>query len=264
MKKLSLCFIMLTLFVSLFAETAIDRGYLKLEGPEKWNDSYVIFTLTTDNSKGGTSNTVFMNGSYDRVLSKFEYDSKDWFKRRKNRQEILNKLGGIGYDYDETLRVIFELDDFIYSADDSLVNKDALNIIKSKANLFEKQLTESYIKTLDAYKQLSAKEKDLLQSDLTSSGVEVEWTRYVDGRNGFFTFKIYVKETDDIFYFRVDDSTNVYFNEVKDDNKKSYNNLDAKVLAICSEMTVNKTIVFAVQKSNVLQPKKDCGFVLIK
>ena len=265
MKKLSLCFIMLTLFVSLFAEIVIDRGYLKLEGPEKWNDSYVIFTLTTDNSKGGASNTVFEKGSYDRILSKFEYDSKDWFKLRKNRSGIRSKVGHISYgSWDDTFSILYDLDDFAYYADESLINKDAINVIKSITSVMEKNLLESYNNIINNYNKLSSKEKNTLQADWSSSGVEVGWTRYVDDRNGYFTFKIYVKELDEVFYFEVNDNTTVYFNEVKDSNAKSYNNLDSKVLAICSEMAVNKTIVFAVQKSNVLQPRKYCGFVLIK
>lgn len=265
MKKLSLCFIMLTLFVSLFAETVIDKGYLKVEGPENWNDNYVIFTLTTDNSKGGTSNTVFMNGSYDRVLSKFEYDSKDWFKLRKNRSDIRSKVGYIDYGkWEDTLSIIYDLDDFAYYADDSLINKDAINVIKSITSLMEKNLLESYNNVLNNYNKLPSKDKNTLQTEWTSSGIEVEWTRYVDSRSGYFTFKIYVKEADETYTFTIDDGTQVYFGQVNKDSERTYNNLDAKVLAICSELSVNKVISFGVLKSKSLKPKKDCGFVLIK
>lgn len=265
MKKLSLCVIMLTFFVSLFAETSIDRGYLKLEGPEKWNDSYVIFTLTTDNSKGGASNTIFLDGSYNKVLSRFEYDSKDWFKFRKDCQEIWHKLGYITYgDWDETLKKVYQLDDFTSKADDSLINKDAVNIIKNTLSLMEKNLLESYNNTLNNYNKLSSKEKSILQSNWTSSGIEVEWTRFVDSRDGYFTFEIFIKELDEHFNFRIDNYTEVYFNKVDKETKETYNNLDSKVLAICSEISINKTIVFGVLKSKSLNPYKSCGFVLIK
>lgn len=40
---------------NLFSGSFVDRGYLKLEGPLPWNDSYVVYKLTTSNERGGGS-----------------------------------------------------------------------------------------------------------------------------------------------------------------------------------------------------------------
>lgn len=267
MKKLFVSFIFVIITtVSSFGQSFIDRGYLNLDGPSVWNDSYVIYNLTTSNEKGGKAKTTFVENSYNKVLKLFEYDSKDLFALRNESNALReNKVGFFTYDYDTTLKVLWDLDDYLYDKD-SVENENAVDIIEKNCELLKKQLTDSYISTKENFQKLSSKEKAILRADAFdgTSGVTVKFFRYVDSRSGHFTFDIFQKELNETNYFRVSDSTKVYFDVVDDDHLRNYSNLDEKVLAICSELSVNKKIVFGILKEDSLKPYKDCGFILIK
>lgn len=267
MKKLFVSFIFVIITtISSFGQSFIDRGYLNLDGPSVWNDSYAIYNLTTSNEKGGKAKTTFVENSYNKVLELFEYDSKDLFALRNELGTLRkNKVGFFTYDYDTTLKVLWDLDDYLYDKD-SIENENAVNIIEEKCDLLKKQLTDSYISTKENFQKLSPKEKAILRKDAFdgTSGVIVKFSRYVDSRSGYFTFEVFQKEINKTTYFGVSDSTRVYFDAVDNDHLRNYNNLDEKVLAICSELSVNKKIVFGVLKEETLKPYKDCGFILIK
>lgn len=266
MKKIfiSFCLVVFTA-ISSFSQSFIDKGYLKLDGPSKWNENYVIYELITDNEKGGKARTTFVKDSYDRVLELFEYDSKDWFALLNESINLRDKVGFFTYDWDNTFGLIYNLDDYLYDKD-SIENENAIDIIEEKCDLLKKQLIDSYISTKENFQNLSPEEKVILRTEAFkgTSGVTVKFSRYVDSRSGYFTFKIFQKELDETNYFRVSDYTEIYFGAIDNDHLKNYNNLDEKVLAICSELSVNREIVFGVLKENSLKPYKDCGFVLIR
>lgn len=263
MKKIFVSFLFMITMISSFSQPLVDRGYLNLDGPSVWNDSYVIYNLITSNEKGGKARTTFEYGSSNRVLELFEYDSKDWFALQNEANNIDDKVGFI--DCDDIYDLELDLEDYLYSKD-SIKNENVVNLIEEKCDLIKKQLTDSYVSTKENFDKLSSEEKAILRKEAFNgtSGVTVEFSRYVDSRSGYFTFKIFQKELNETNYFRVSDYTKVYFDIVDDDHLKNYNNLDEKVLAICSELSVNKEIVFGVLKENSLKPYKYCGFILIK
>ena len=250
-----------------FSQSFIDRGYLNLGGPSYyWNDSYVIYSLTTSNEKGGKAKTTFEDGSYNNLLKLFEYDSKDWFALRNSSNSLREtKVGYFTYDYSSTFNLIYHLDDYLYFKN-SVENENAISIIEEKCDLIKEQLISSYTSTKENFQRLSPEEKSTLRTENfdSSSHVNVEFTRYVDSRDGFFIFEIFQKELGETNRFRVYNYTTVYYDVVDGDHLKSFNSLDEKVLAICSELSINKEIVFGVRKEDVLKPYKDCGFILIR
>lgn len=267
MKRFVTLFIAVLFFiVPIFSQSFIDKGYLNLDGPSYWNDSCVIYNLTTSNEKGGKAKTTFEDGSYNNLLALFEYDSKDWFALQNGSNSLRSyKIGYFGYNWDTTLGEIFNLDDYLYYKD-SIENENAISIIEEKCDLIKEQLVDSYTSTKENFQRLSPEEKVLLRKENfdSSSHVNVKFTRYVDSRDGFFIFEIFQKELGETNRFRVYNYTSVYYDVVDSDHLKAYNNLDEKVLAICSELSINKEIVFGVRKEDVLKPYKDCRFVLIK
>lgn len=52
MKRLFVFLFAIITSANLFSGPLIDRGYLKLEGPLPWNESYVVYKLTTSNERG--------------------------------------------------------------------------------------------------------------------------------------------------------------------------------------------------------------------
>jgi len=267
MKK-AICYFLFTVFIvaNFFSQSFIDKGYLNLEGPAIWNDAYVIYNLTTSNEKGGKARTTFVKDSYNKVLSLFEYDSKDWFILQNESNNIRNdKVGFFTYDYDNTFSLIWRLDDYLYNKDSTEI-ENAINIIEEKCDLIKKQLVDSYTSTKENFQKLSSEEKAILRKDIFkgTSGITVKFSRYVDSRKGYFTFTVFQKELNETSYFRVSDNTEVYYDNVDKEHLVTYSELDEKVLAICSELSLNKKIVFGVLKENSLKPYKDCGFILIK
>lgn len=267
MKKLFVSFLFSVLaMICSFGQSFTDRGYLKLDGPSVWNNSYVIYNLTTSNEKGGKARTTFVENSYNKVLELFEYDSKDWFVLQNESANLRkDKVGFFTYDWDSTFGLIYNLDDYLYDKD-SIENENAISTIEEKCDLLKKQFVDSYVSTKENFQKLSPEEKAILRTEAFegTSGVTVEFSRYVDSRSGYFTFTVFQKELKETNYFRVSDDTRVYFDVVDDDHLRNYNDLDEKVLAICSELSINKEIVFGVLKENSLKPCKDCGFILIK
>lgn len=266
MKKFLTVFVlMVVVAISSFSQPFIDRGYLNLDGPSFWNDSYVIYSLTTSNEKGGKARTTFVDGSYNKVLELFEYDSKDWFALQNEASNVADKVGFLDYDFDNTLGLIWKLDSYLYNKD-ATENENAISIIETSCDLIKKQLIDSYVSIKENFQKLSPEERAILRKEAFNgtSGVTVKFSRYVDSRSGYFTFEIFQKELSETNYFRVLDYTEVYFDEVDKDHLRTYNNIDEKVLAICSELSINKEIVFGVLKENSLKPYKDCGFILIR
>ena len=267
MKKIfvSFLFIIITMLSS-FGQSLVDRGYLNLDGPSVWNDSYVIYNLITSNEKGGKARTKFEYNSYNRVLELFEYDSKDWFALQNESENLEDKVGLLDFDdilFDLRYKIIQDPEDYLYLKDSV---ENVVSLIEEKCDLIKKQLTDSYVSTKENFDKLSSEEKAILRKEAFNgtSGVTVEFSRYADSRSGYFTFKIFQKELNETNYFRVSDYTKVYFDMVDDDHLKNYNNLDEKVLAICAELSINKEIVFGVLKENSLKPYKHCEFILIR
>lgn len=267
MKRFVTLFIATLLFIMpSFSQSFIDRGYLNLDGPSTWNDSFVIYNLTTSNEKGGKAKTTFEDGSYNRVLKLFEYDSKDWFALQNESNSLRSrKIGYFSYNWDSIFGKILNLDDYLYYKD-SIENENAISIIEEQCDLLKKQYTDSYTSTKENFQKLSPEEKAILRKEAFdgTSGITVAFSRYVDSRCGYFTFNIFQKEFEEHTDFCVYDYTKVYYDLVDNDHLKVYDSLDEKVLAICSELSINKEIVFGVLKEDALKPYKDCGFVLIR
>lgn len=264
MKKIFVSFLFMITMISSFSQPLVDRGYLNLDGPSIWNDSYVIYNLITSNEKGGKARTTFEYNSYNRVLELFEYDSKDWFALQNESENLKDKVGLLDFDdilFDLRYKIIQDPEDYLYLSVENVVS-----LIEEKCDLIKKQLTDSYVSTKENFDKLSSEEKAILRKEAFNgtSGVTVEFSRYVDSRSGYFTFKIFQKELNETNYFRVSDYTKVYFDIVDDDHLKNYNDLDGKVLAICSELSINKEIIFGVSKEEALKPYKNCGFILIR
>ena len=274
MKKIFVSFLFMITMISSFGQPLVDRGYLNLDGPSIWNDSYVTYNLITSNEKGGKARTTFEDDSYNKILELFEYDSKDWFALQNESENLReDKVGGfLNFDdifdnFEDMLDFITDLTDLKDFEEDYLdKNENVVNLIEEKCNLFKKQLMDSYISTKENFQKLSPEEKAILRKEAFNgtSGVTVKFSRYVDSRSGYFTFKIFQKELSETNYFRVSDSTSVYFDVVDSDHLKNYSNLDEKALAICSELSINKEIIFGVLKEEVLKPYKNCGFILIR
>lgn len=262
----------LFVFVSIcFAEVPyIDSGYLNLSDPMNWNDYYVVYMLTTDNSKGGKSTISFVEDSFDKVLQIYQYDSKDYFQLDDQSSELFDQVyifnacltPGTSFNEDseefkqfETLRVSrFEFED----------NPNADSIIEKEFDLAKENAKKTYHQTIENYNKLTQNQKDLLGDWFQgSSGLTVTWKRFVDSHEGYFVFEVYQKETETVTYFRVYDDTTVYFKTTDDSNKRKYNTLDEKVLVVCSEIPVNTKIRFGILKSNNLKDYKDVGFIII-
>jgi len=268
MKKLFASFIFIILItISSFGQSFIDRGYLNLKGPSVWNDYYVVYSLTTNNEKGGKARTTFEKNSSNKILELFEYDSKDMFILQSEFDNIVSKVDTFGYDCDILGDLIYyemrDLTGYLYYKD-SVENENAVSVIEEKFDWFKKQIIESYIKTKENFQKLSSEEKAILRWDDVTSSITVKFSRYTDSRSGYFIFDVFQKELNETNCFCVSDYTNVYFDVVDNEHLRSYNNLDEKTLAICSELSVNKEIVFGVLKEDSLKPYKNCGFVLIK
>lgn len=260
MKKIFVSFLFMITMISSFGQPLVDRGYLNLDGPSIWNDSYVTYNLITSNEKGGKARTTFEDDSYNKILELFEYDSKDWFVLQNEFENLEDR---VGLHYDDIFDLEWDLTEHFYYKD-AVKIKNAVNLIEEKCDLIKKQLTDSYLIAEENFDKLSPEEKAILRYKVSTSCVTVKFSRYVDSRNGYFTFKIFQKELNETNYFRVYDGTEVYFDVVDDDHLKNYNNLDEKVLAICAELSINKEIVFGVLKENSLKPYKHCGFILIR
>ena len=270
MKKIFVSFLFMITMISSFSQPLVDRGYLNLDGPSIWNDSYVTYNLITSNEKGGKARTTFEDDSYNKILELFEYDSKDWFVLQNESENLReDKVGFLNFDdifdnFEGMLDFITDLKDFEEDYLDK--NENVVNLIEEKCDLIKKQLTDNYVSTKENFDKLSSEEKAILRKEAFNgtSGVTVEFSRYVDSRSGYFTFKIFQKELNETNYFRVSDYTKVYFDIVDDDHLKNYSDLDGKVLAICSELSINKEIIFGVSKEEALKPYKNCGFILIR
>ena len=246
---------------NLFSQSFIDRGYLKLEGPLPWNDSYVIYKLTTSNEKGGESKITFEEDSYDKLLKEFEYDSKDWFKLKKEYSTVQAKIGSFkNYPVSNS---VYNLDNFFYNKN-AVENENAISVIEEECNLLKSQLINEYETRKENFQKLSSKEKSILRHDFDtdSSGLNITYQRCVDSRNGIFTIHIYQKEDRNHTYLRVSDYTKVYKGNTN--SEMNYPTLDEKVLAVCSEISTNREIRFGILKENSLKPYKNCGFVLIQ
>ena len=251
---------------NLFSQSLIDRGYLKLEGPLPWNDSYVIYKLTTSNERGGVAKTEFEKNSHNHLLKSFEYSSKDFTKVAEEKNKIAQNVGVINPDWDNTLGKIYELDDYIYNEKFSK-NENAVQVIEEKCELLKRNCIESYLKTEENFQKLSAKEKVMLKEYYNfsiASRVYAYYLNYTDSRNGFFIFSIFQKELEKETHFRIHDYTGYYQTKVENNHLINFNTLDKKVLAICSEINTNREVIFGVYKEEDLKPYKDCGFVLIR
>lgn len=227
--------------------------------------------MTTDNSKGGTSRTSFVDGSFDKVLSKFRYDSKDYFKYKELSDELHNKI----IVFDPFLTPYYNFDDDdpnfdlfknLYIDNDEFTEVDnADSIIRTAFDRSRDNAISTYHKSVNNYSKLSDNDKYIMSGNWFNgtSGITVFFNRFVDSRDGYFVFEIYQKDTNTTTLFRVYDSTEVYFKTTSKDNLKSYRTLDEKVLAVCSEISVNSKIQFGILKSNSLKEYKDVEFIVI-
>lgn len=113
---------------NLFSQSLVDRGYLKLEGPLPWNDSYVIYKLTTSNERGGVAKTEFEKNSYNQLLHQFEYISKDNEALVNEFLRVYKDTGVIEVDW-ESWRAICDLDTYRHDEKFSK-NENAVQIIE--------------------------------------------------------------------------------------------------------------------------------------
>lgn len=260
MKRLFIFLFAIITSANLFGQSLVDRGYLKLEGALPWNDSYVIYKLTTSNEKGGESKITFEEGSHDKLLKIFEYDSKDWFKREKEYSTVQAKIGS--FENYPVSNSIYNLDNFFYN-ENAVENENAIGVIEEECNSLKSQLIKEYETRKENFQKLSSKEKSILRCDFGgSSGLNITYQRYADARNGLFTIHIYQKEDRNHTYLRISDYTKVYKGNTN--SELNYPTLDEKVLAVCSEISTNRVIKFGILKENSLKPYKNCGFVLIQ
>jgi len=265
MKRKFITMIAALLFItaSVFSQDFIENGYITLEGPTYWNDSYVKYTLKTDNEKGGKAKTLFEDKSFDKLLQSFEYNSKDYFQLSTQKENILDKIEVDTWPITELSWLLPRFSySFSYLYDSPL--EDIIEEIDGKFEAAKNEIKENYIESIKKIEDID--NVRLLDKTVPSTSyIYISYSRYVDSRDGYFTIYVYLVETDETFYFRIDNSTDVYYGDSITSNSKpkTYNNLDEKVLAICSEIAINKKIIFGITKDDVLKEYKNCGFVLI-
>ena len=252
---------------NLFSQSLIDRGYLKLEGPLPWNDSYVIYKLTTSNERGGVAKTTFKENSHNQLLNSFEYISKDNEALVDEFLRVWKDTGSIEEDW-ESRRAIFDLDKYRHDEKFSK-NENAVQIIEEKCELIKKRFIESYLASEEKFQRLSEQDKVLYKKafypdENYASRIYAYYMNYTDSRLGFFLFSIFQKELEKKTCFRIHDYTYYYQTKCENNHLINFNTLDKKVLAVCSEINANREVIFGVLKEEDLKPYKNCGFVLIR
>ena len=256
MKRKIITTIAALLFIagSVFAQDFIDRGYLTLTGPKNWSRDFVNYTLTTNNEKGGESRTVFVEGSYDSLLELYYYDSKDYCLMCDNYDKYTNRRP------DEYTPAFYGIHNWFVDVASKSETESSLQTIGTLCDQMKEQLQHSYLNYIQApCVEEDRKVLETHQNFSGSSGLWVEYIPYVDSRDGYFLFTLFQKETGVKTKFMVTDSTEVYYEE----KPIEFNNLDEKVLVLCSEVSINNTLYFCVGKIDSLKPVKNCAFIIV-
>lgn len=240
-----------------FAQDFIDRGYLTLTGPRNETAGFVSYTLTTNNEKGGESRTVFVEGSYDSLLELYYYDSKDYCLMRDNYDKYTNRRP------DEYTSAFCCIHNWFMDVASKSETESSLQTIGTLCDQMKEQLQHSYLNYIQApCVEEDRKALETRQNFSGSSGLMVEYIPYVDSRGGYFLFTVFQKETGVETKFMVTDSTEVYYCEF-DEKPIEFNNLDEKVLALCSEVSINNTLCFCVENIDSLKSIKNCAFIIV-